>query len=117
MKAQFSLIKSPNQNIKISFKILKSIRNKKKFKSYTYNKVSIFDYSILIDNSQIDVVLCPSNKLISLFHINVMGSFIHDYSLKFEASQVDIFCEDQKIALVQYASKNKINLHLNGNIF
>ena len=26
-----------------------------------------------------------------------MGSFIHDYSLKFEASQVDIFCEDQNL--------------------
>ena len=23
-----------------------------------------------------------------------MGSFIHDYSIKFEASEVDIFCED-----------------------
>jgi len=97
MKAQFNLIKSPNQNIKISFKILKSFRNKKKFKSYTYNKVSIFEYSILFDNSQIDVSLCPSNKLLSLFHKNAMGSFIHDYSLKFEASQVDIFCEDQNL--------------------
>ena len=48
MKAQFNLIKSANQNIKISFKILKSITNKKKFKPFSYNKESIFDYSILI---------------------------------------------------------------------
>ena len=93
MKAQFNLIKSANQNIKINFKILKSIKNKNKFKSYTYNKVPIFEYSILIDNSQIDVFLCPSNKLLSLFHKNVMGSFIHNYSIKFEASKVDIFNE------------------------
>ncbi len=26
-----------------------------------------------------------------------MGSFIHDYSVKFEASQVDIDCEDQNL--------------------
>ena len=26
-----------------------------------------------------------------------MGSFMHDYSIKFEASQVDIFCEDQNL--------------------
>ena len=97
MKAQFNLIKSPNQNIKISFKILKSIRNNKKFKSYSYNKLSIFVYSISINNSQIDISLCPSSKLLSSFHKNVMGSFIYDYSIKFEASQVDIFSEDQNL--------------------
>ena len=97
MKAQFNLIKSPNQNIKIIFKILKSIRNKKKFKSYSYNKVSIFDYSIEINNSQIDVFLCPKNKSLSLFYKNIIGSFIHDYSNKFEVSQVDIDCEDQNL--------------------
>ena len=59
--------------------------------------MSIFDYLISINNSQIDVFLCPTNKLLSLFHKNVMGSFIHDYSIKFEASQVDIFCEDQNL--------------------
>ena len=59
--------------------------------------MSIFDYSTLIDNSQIDVFLCPTNKSLSLFHKNVMGSFIHDYSIKFEASQVDIFSEDQSL--------------------
>ena len=97
MKAQFNLIKSANQNIKISFKILKLIRNKKKFKSYSYNKVSIFDYLISIDNSQIDVFLCPNNKSLSLFHKNIMGSFMHDYSVKFEAARVDIFSEDQNL--------------------
>ncbi|MDA8669163.1 leucyl aminopeptidase [Alphaproteobacteria bacterium] len=97
MKAQFNLIKSANQSIKISFKILRSIPNKRNFKSFSYNKVSIFDYSISIINSQFDVVICPSIKLLSLFHKNVMGSFMHDYSIKFEASQVDVFCEDQSL--------------------
>ena len=97
MKAQFNLIKSPNQNIKISFKILKSIKNKKNFKSYFYNKKPIFDYSISLNKSQINVSLCSSNKLLSLFHKNVIGSFIHDYSNKFEALQVNIFCEDQDL--------------------
>jgi leucyl aminopeptidase len=97
MKAQFNLIKSANQSIKISFKILSSNPNKKNFKSFSYNKVSIFDYSISINNSQFDVVICPSIKLLSLFHKNVMGSFMYDCSTKFEASQVDIFCEDQSL--------------------
>ena len=97
MKAQFNLIKSPNQNIKISFKILKSITNKKTFKPFSYNKESIFDYLISLDNSQINISIHPSFKIINQFHKNVMGSFMHDYSVKFEASQVDINCEDQNL--------------------
>ena len=97
MRAQFNLIKSANQNIKISFKILKSITNKKKFKPFSYNKESIFDYLISLNNSQIDISIYPSLKTLSQFHKNVMGSFMHDYSVKFEASQVDIDCEDQNL--------------------
>jgi len=97
MKAQFNLIKSANQNIKISFKILKSISNKKKFKPFSYNKESIFNYFISLNNSQIDISIHPSIKPLIQFHKNVMGSFIHDYSVKFEASQVDIDCEDQDL--------------------
>ena len=52
---------------------------------------------ITINNSQIDIFLLPSIKSPSLFQKNVMGSFIHDYSMKFEASQVDIDCEDQNL--------------------
>src|SRR6056300_1919792 len=97
MKAQFNLIKSANQSIKISFKILSSFKNKRNFKSFSYNKISIFDYSILINNSQFDVVICPTIKLLSLYHKNVIGSFMHDYSIKFEASQVNVYCEDQSL--------------------
>ena len=98
MKAQFNLIKSANQSIKISFKILRSIsKNKKNFKSFSYNQASIFDYSISINNSQFDVIICPSIKLLSVFHKNVMGSFIYDYSIKFEASQIEIFCEEKSL--------------------
>ena len=97
MKAQFNLIKSANQNIKITFKILKSISNSKKFKSFSYNQESIFNYLISINNSQINVSLCQSNKSLSQFHKNAIGSFIHNYSVKFEASQVDVLCEDQNL--------------------
>ena len=97
MKVQFNLIKSANQNIKISFKILKSTSNKKKFKPFSYNKESIFNYLISLNNSQIDISIHPSIKPLSQFHKNVIGSFIHDYSVKFEASQVDIDCEDQNL--------------------
>ncbi len=97
MKAQFNLIKSANQNIKITFKILKSISNNKKFKSFSYNQESIFNYLISINNSQINVSLCQSNKSLSQFHKNAIGSFIHNYSVKFEASQVDVLCEDQNL--------------------
>ena len=98
MKVQFNLIKLANQNIKISFKILKSISNEKNFQtSFFYNKKSIFDYLISLNNSQIDIFIHPSIKTLSQFQKNVMGSFMHDYSVKFEASQVDIDCEDQDL--------------------
>jgi len=97
MKAQFNLIKSANQNIKISFKILKSITNQKKFKPFSYNKESIFNYLISLHSSQIDISMHPFIKPLSQFHKNAMGSFIYDYSVKFEASQVNIDCEDQNL--------------------
>ena len=97
MKAQFNLIKSANQNIKITFKILNSISNKNNFKSFSYNKELIFNYSISITNSQIDVSLCPAIKSLSQFKKNVIGSFIIDYSTKFEASQVNIICDDKTL--------------------
>ena len=97
MKVQFNLIKSANQNIKISFKILKSISNKNKFKPLTYNKEEIFSYLISLNNSKINISIYPSIKPISQFQINFIGAFIHDHSVKFEASHVDIDCEDQNI--------------------
>jgi leucyl aminopeptidase len=95
MRAQFNLIKSRNQNIKISFKILKSIKNKNKFKSQSYNKESIFSYLISLNNSKINISIYPSIKPISQFHKNFIGAFIYDNSVKFEVSQVDIDCEYQ----------------------
>ena len=94
MKVQFNSIKSSNQNIKVSFEILKSLPNKKKFKSFTYNQVSIFNYIISINNSQIITSIYLTKKSPSQFNKNVMGSFIYDQSIKFDASQVDIICED-----------------------
>jgi leucyl aminopeptidase len=95
MKAQFNLIKSANQNIKISFKILNSILNKKNYKSFSYNKELIFNYFISISDSQISVSLCPVIKSLSQFQKTVIGSFVIDCSTKFEASQVNIMCDDK----------------------
>ena len=97
MKAQFNLIKSANQNIKISFKILNSISNKKNIKSFSYNKELIFNYSVSLTNSQIDVSLFLAIKSLSQFQKTVIGSFIMDYSTKFEASQVNIICDDKSL--------------------
>ena len=97
MKAQFNLIKSANQNIKIIFKIIKSNTNKEKPKSFSYNKQLIFNYLISLNNSQIDIAIHPSIKPLTHFHKKVIGSFMHSYSIKFEASQVDIDCEDQNL--------------------
>jgi len=94
MKVQFNSIKSSNQNIKASFEILKSLSKKKKVKSFLYNQVSIFNYMISMNNSQIVISIYPTKKLLSQFNKNVIGSFIYDYSTKFEASQVNIICED-----------------------
>ena len=97
MKAQFNLIKSANQNIKITFKILNSISNKKNFKSFSYNKELIFNYSVSLTNSQIDLSLFLAIKSLSQFQKTVIGSFIMDYSTKFEASQVNIICDDKTL--------------------
>jgi len=97
MKAQFNLIKSANQNIKITFKILNSISNKNNFKSFSYNKELIFNYSISINDSQISISLCPAIKSLSQFQKTIIGSFIIDHSSKFEASQVNIICDDKDL--------------------
>ena len=59
--------------------------------------MSIFDYLISINNLQIDISIHLSVKSPSQFYKNVMGSFMHDYSVKFEAFQVDIICEDENL--------------------
>jgi len=97
MKAQFNLIKSANQNIKITYKILNSISNKKNFKSFSYNKELIFNYSVSLINSQIDISLFLAIKSLSQFQKTVIGSFIMDYSTKFEVSQVNIICDDKNL--------------------
>jgi len=49
---------------------------------------------ISINNSQIITSIYLTKKSPSQFNKNVMGSFIYDQSIKFDASQVDIICED-----------------------
>ena len=97
MKAQFNLIKSANQSIKITFKISNSFLNKNNLKSFSYNKELIFNYFISITDSQISVSICPAIKSLSQFQKTVIGSFIMDHSSKFEASQVNVICDDKDL--------------------
>ena len=97
MKTQFNLIKSANQNIKICFHIIKSTKDNREFKSFLYDRKKIFSYFISVKNSQIDISLCPLIKLPNLFQKTVMGSFMYDCAIKFEATEVNIFCDVQNL--------------------
>ena len=95
MKAQFNLIKSANQNIKVNVEVLNLLKDKSKFKSFIYNEIKIFNYSISVNKSQILIKICPLKKLPNHFDRCVIGSFIYDHSIKFEASITVISCSDQ----------------------
>jgi len=94
MKAQFNLIKLANQNIKISAEIANSFKEKKGFSLFSYNKLNIFNYLVTVNKSQIIIKICLIKKPTSHFDRSVIGSFIYDYSIKFEASTIEISCND-----------------------
>ena len=94
MKAQFNLIKLANQNIKISAEIADSFKEKKGFSLFSYNKLNIFNYLVTVNKSQIIIKICLIKKSTSHFDRSVIGSFIYDYSIKFEASTIEISCND-----------------------
>ncbi len=97
MKAQFNSIKSSNQSIKISFEIKKTSDSKKKFEIYSYNQESIFKYNISVKNSSILFIVVPIQKKLSLFQMNVIGSFIYDNASKFNALKFEINCDNLKL--------------------
>jgi hypothetical protein len=53
MKAQFNLIKIPNQSIKLIVNLINKNSNKKGLCEYSYNNNIIFKYSINLKNSQV----------------------------------------------------------------
>ena len=63
MQAQFNLINKSNQSIKLSVNIIDNSTSQKGLSQYTYNKITIFKYSIKIENSQFNLNIYLENNL------------------------------------------------------
>ncbi len=98
MKAQFNLIKIPNQSIKLIVNLINKNSNKKGLCEYSYNNNIIFKYSINLKNSQfvINIYSKDSNK--NHFSKTVLGSFVYDSSLKYSATSITLNA-DKKLDL------------------
>ena len=90
MKAQFNLINIPNQSIILSVNILGKTSKKKGLVHYTYNKITIFKYSIYIKNSQFVLDIFQEVRGNDHFNKTVLGSFIYDISVKYSISEIFI---------------------------
>ena len=95
MKAQFNLINKPNQSIKLSVNLRIKNSNKKGLSEYSYNKVKIFNYSIMLNNSHVVVDIYTKVSLDNHFNKTVIGSFIYDTSLKYSASEITVIAENK----------------------
>ena len=90
MQAQFNLINKSNQSIKLSVNIIDNSTSQKGLSQYTYNKITIFKYSIKIENSQFNLNIYLENNLNNHFNKTIVGTFIYDYSIKYSISQIKI---------------------------
>ena len=90
MQAQFNLINKSNQSIKLSVNIIDNSTSQKGLSQYTYNKITIFKYSIKIENSQFNLNIYLENNLNNHFNKTIVGAFIYDYSIKYSISQIKI---------------------------
>ena len=90
MQAQFNLINKSNQSIKLSVNIIDNLTSQKGLSQYTYNKITIFKYSIKIENSQFNLNIYLENNLNNHFNKTIVGTFIYDYSIKYSISQIKI---------------------------
>ncbi len=90
MQAQFNLINKSNQSIKLSVIIIDNSTSQKGLSQYTYNKITIFKYSIKIENSQFNLNIYLENNLNNHFNKTIVGTFIYDYSIKYSISQIKI---------------------------
>ena len=89
MKAQFNSINIPNQSIKLFVYISDKIQ-KKGLLDYSYNKITIFKYSVNIKNSELILNIYRVKFDKNHFNKTVLGSFVYDISLKYAASQIII---------------------------
>ena len=88
MKAQFNSINLSNQSIKLNVSLDEKKSNKKDLSNYTYNKVIIFNYSINLQNSQINLNIYNKTSNKSYFHKIVLGSFVYQTAVKFSSSTI-----------------------------
>ena len=86
MKAQFNFINLSNQSIKLNVSLDEKKSNKKDLSNYTYNKVIIFNYSINLQNSQINLNIYNKTSNKSYFYKIVLGSFVYQTAVKFSSS-------------------------------
>ena len=86
MKAQFNSINLSNQSIKLNVSLDEKKSNKKDLSNYTYNKVIIFNYSINLQNSQINLNIYNKTSNKSYFYKIVLGSFVYQTAVKFSSS-------------------------------
>ena len=90
MNSKLSLIKLPNQRIKLSIDLIIKNKNLKSFSRFNYNKKLIFFYSLNILNSQIILKIVFKNQNVSFFEKVVAGSFAFDLAQKFQVSDIFI---------------------------
>ena len=88
MKAQFNSINLSNQSIKLNVSLDEKKSNKKDLSNYTYNKVIIFNYSINLQNSQINLNIYNKTLNKSYFYKIVLGSFVYQTAVKFSSSTI-----------------------------
>ncbi len=88
MKAQFNSINLSNQSIKLNVSLDEKKSNKKDLSNYTYNKVIIFNYSINLQNSQINLNIYNKTSNKSYFYKIVLGSFVYQTAVKFSSSTI-----------------------------
>ena len=86
MKAQFNSINLSNQSIKLNVSLDEKKSNKKDLSNYSYNKVIIFNYSINLQNSQINLNIYNKTSNKSYFYKIVLGSFVYQTAVKFSSS-------------------------------
>ena len=96
MKLQFNSIKSAKQSIKILFEISSSTNSDKGLTNFYYNKEVIFQHRFAIVQSKIFFKIIFDNTVSIPFHNQLIGSFIYDNSIKFNASNIEIVFNNNK---------------------
>ena len=76
MKAQFNSINLSNQSIKLNVSLDEKKSNIKDLSNYTYNKVIIFNYSINLQNSQINLNIYNKTSIIRIFRLYKLASLL-----------------------------------------